>query len=741
MENRLIYSAIASLSVVATGNVEAAENNSKDYMKLASIAPLVEVAGDVLVSLKTQTVTEQKEDEANSKGYEKGITCPPASDPTLCVTEHMDDSGEGYNYIKCTCYCNGQNTCMEMGYTKTSCATGEIVESRCMIDSKYVKCKCNPCSGYNYTNSCPSGWNSTGSCKSCGTTKHKCQITPQQRCKDAGYVYNKTCTSGHSTHQKPTNCSYDSSYKKCISMTTQEMCSTDGYSHTGNCTKYENKTNCPHSTSYNKCTAMSAGQKCVVDGYVSGKTCNGNHPTHQKTSNCPYTSTYKKCVSMSSGEMCSKDGYVNGKTCSGYYKPQSCSHNSAYKKCVAMSATEKCIKDGYASGRTCTSGHSTHQKRSSCPYYSSYYKCVAMTTQEKCNNDGYYKTSCQTGYALTNKCSHGNYYLSCNITPAQKCKDAGYTKSSCGAYYDVATCPYLSSLKRCDSTCESNLVAKGYKVNQNVANAIITKNTTVTGSTAVALKSVESYRSTSKCTSSLRPKPTLTLSGISNMKNRYYDGLNLKSASASTIYAGGTTVRNGNIDFTGDTLSISDGTFKHYSSSYSSRVSFKSLFVTSTYKTYSATFENVIMNIGDRYVASNGGGNVYFKHVDFTAKELFARTKSTASVTFSNNSVIKVGHTKLGYNDNAYRGARLRVNTGSKWYMSYGTVEMSDGAHFCVDDDDGSYIYFSGGYKKGGRGRSGYDGCRIYNDKTRTLSYTNWDPSSYTSWTIRSYCN
>ena len=82
------------------------------------------------------------------------------------------------------------------------------------------------------------------------------------------------------------------------------------------------------------------------------------------------------------------------------------------------------------------------------------------------------------------------------------------------------------------------------------------------------------------------------------------------------------------------------------------------------------------------------------------------------------------------------RGAVIRVRDSAKWYMSYGNVRMRDGALFCA----GYYgkIYFSGTAK--GYDRSEFDGCRIYNDKDRTLSYGDWDPSSYTSWSNRGGC-
>ena len=83
------------------------------------------------------------------------------------------------------------------------------------------------------------------------------------------------------------------------------------------------------------------------------------------------------------------------------------------------------------------------------------------------------------------------------------------------------------------------------------------------------------------------------------------------------------------------------------------------------------------------------------------------------------------------------RGAMIRVRDGAYWYMSAGHVRMRDGAQFCAGF--GGRIWFSGG-SFGSKYSDQYQGCRIYNKKDRTLSYDNWDPSSYTSWNKRGSC-
>ena len=105
---------------------------------------------------------------------------------------------EGYSVTSCSlpAYPSGQcpynsayfakcvedrpRACKEAGFTETSCASGTVVEATCSFDANYKKCKCDPCSGYDYTYAQASaqGYVPDGSCSSCSETKYKRKENP-----------------------------------------------------------------------------------------------------------------------------------------------------------------------------------------------------------------------------------------------------------------------------------------------------------------------------------------------------------------------------------------------------------------------------------------------------------------------------------------------------------------------------------------------------------------------------------
>lgn len=92
--------------------------------------------------------------------------------------------------------------------------------------------------------------------------------------------------------------------------------------------------------------------------------------------------------------------------------------------------------------------------------------------------------------------------------------------------------------------------------------------------------------------------------------------------------------------------------------------------------------------------------------------------------------------------DGYVRGAMVRINGGSIWYMSAGSVKIDDGAQFCVKDNDGSKIdfHYSQG-DKGGGGRNEYFGARVWTDKDRTMTYSeDMSSSDRVSWSYRDGC-
>ena len=73
------------------------------------------------------------------------------------------------------CVENKQRACKENGYTETSCANGKVVDTTCSYDANYKKCKCDPCSGYDYTyaQANAQGYVPDGSCLSYSESKYK----------------------------------------------------------------------------------------------------------------------------------------------------------------------------------------------------------------------------------------------------------------------------------------------------------------------------------------------------------------------------------------------------------------------------------------------------------------------------------------------------------------------------------------------------------------------------------------
>ena len=119
--------------------------------------------------------------------------------------------------------------CKEAGFTETSCASGTVVEATCSFDANYKKCKCDPCSGYDYTYAQASaqGYVPDGSCLSCSETKYKRKENPcsgYSSCECGGEVGAASCYSG--SIQKFKSC------KKCCSACasgTSLSCASDYY--------------------------------------------------------------------------------------------------------------------------------------------------------------------------------------------------------------------------------------------------------------------------------------------------------------------------------------------------------------------------------------------------------------------------------------------------------------------------------------------------------------------------------
>ena len=179
---------------------------------------------------------------------------------------------EGYSVTSCSlpAYPSGQcpynsayfakcvedrpRACKEAGFTETSCASGTVVEAPCSFDANYKKCKCDPCSGYDYTyaQATAQGFVPDGSCLSCSETKYKRKENPcsgYSSCECGGETGSASCYSG--SIQKFESC------KKCCS----DICSsgsTTSVCNNGSYIRESGTTECG-STCYVCCSSYVVG--------------------------------------------------------------------------------------------------------------------------------------------------------------------------------------------------------------------------------------------------------------------------------------------------------------------------------------------------------------------------------------------------------------------------------------------------------------------------------------------------
>lgn len=179
--------------------------------------------------------------------------------------------------------------CKEAGYV-TSCGTGYVLDTSqtCPYDSSYKKCKCDPCSGYDYTydQATATGYVADGFCMSCGTTKYKRKNNPcigYNVCECGGESGSASCTSG--TVQKFDTC-HPCCENKCslVSCPENHACDYEACSN-----KYCDK-GCASGYT-DMCTYYNANgaQSCTKMGYRL-QSCTGD------TVLCPYDTTYKFCM-------------------------------------------------------------------------------------------------------------------------------------------------------------------------------------------------------------------------------------------------------------------------------------------------------------------------------------------------------------------------------------------------------------------------------------------------------------
>ena len=230
---------------------------------------------------------------------------------------------EGYNITSCSLpsYPSGQcpyndkyfakcvedrpRACNETGFTETQCSSGMVVDTTCSYDANYKKCKCNPCSGYDYTyaQATAQGYVADGSCLSCSETKYKRKENPctgYTTCECGGEIGSAVCYSGST--QKFKSC------KKCCDDTcpsgwTDTICPSNasktqtGTTECGNaCYKCQNSNTSYYTITINLAQTVGDGTdrcQCIYTGSCgpnshisSSKWC-----PSQSTALCPSTET------------------------------------------------------------------------------------------------------------------------------------------------------------------------------------------------------------------------------------------------------------------------------------------------------------------------------------------------------------------------------------------------------------------------------------------------------------------
>ncbi len=135
------------------------------------------------------------EQVCKESGYTITSCTPPAYPEGACP-----HSG---TYFK-SCSDNPGKACEEKGYTN-ACADGKIPDTSksCSYDTSYTECKCDPCTGFDYTleQAQSAGWHILGeACNSCGVFKYRREAdtcTGFYTCDDnGGEVGADTCMSG-----------------------------------------------------------------------------------------------------------------------------------------------------------------------------------------------------------------------------------------------------------------------------------------------------------------------------------------------------------------------------------------------------------------------------------------------------------------------------------------------------------------------------------------------------------------
>ncbi len=301
------------------------------------------------------------------------------------------------------CQADTPRACQETGY-QASCPSGYVTNTACPYNSSYTTCKCNPCSGYDYTyeQTTAQGYVTNGSCNSCGTSKYKRKQNP---C--SGY---STCDCGGATGASVCYTGITKKFNSC------KACCDD------TCPSGSRTASCPSGkkvSSYTKCG--NACYTCCDDTCYSGS----RYPS------CGYNQNTKKVSITACGNYCysccddtCSSGELSPSCPSGYYEAYtgrtSCG-NSCYECLYDECANVSCGANAYCSSGTCycNSGYEGNPNVS----------CSDPCETDPCHSGCYIDHSCKYGCAATNEC--GGCIECLEKCDADPCNEGCYTDKNC----------------------------------------------------------------------------------------------------------------------------------------------------------------------------------------------------------------------------------------------------------------------------------------------------------------------
>ena len=400
-------------------------------------------------------------------------------------------------------------SCIEMGFTKTSCTQPYLLNKQCPVndkyyaecicpanyeecdehyygvglacDGKYAECECNTCEGYDYTESnIPKGYVKDKSCESCNGWKYTIKPNPcdgYKECANGPASGASSCLSGNKIlYSDCQNC--DSA---CPEGTTESNPGGCGGSTKNGCGDktcyYPYKAcctdECPSYTLSSASSCSYGATSCYDSCY--GKTwykCNDT-PLHTHSYSCPSGYQASACSSSqtqvgTTSKVCScgatsgtcykcKD---KGDPCAGVSCPtaKTCSNG-----CKTYSTKTDCCASVCTECKTCTVNSCSGYTLSLCPSNGNCSSCVATTSD--CKTSTKYKlNSCKPGYTMSGNscvcspakdatgCKYGTYDCDDGCGGTRKCCKAE-PKCSDAGYYGGKACSYWTETRA--SQCQT----------------------------------------------------------------------------------------------------------------------------------------------------------------------------------------------------------------------------------------------------------------------------------------------